>query len=187
MPPEYATAQLVREDLAAALASWIAEGPTPKERAKRASSDFLASEDTQGRRIDFHALRTTTATLLDQAGVASSVAATITGHKSEATLRKHYHRSTDTQRRLAVEAMGRSLALVSDGRVKERATRTDAAGVEEASADRFVDRASTSQVGPSQEDAGEEYAFAAGEAGSEEPPTGIEPATCGLQNRCSAD
>ena len=187
MPPEYATAQLVRDDLAAARVAWISEAKTPEERAKRAERDFLSAEDAQGRRVDFHALRTTTATLLDQAGGASSVAATITGHKSEATLRKHYHRSTDSQRRLAVEAMGRSLALVSDELVSVLATGTDNHAPENTGADRVVDCANSSQARLSRADSKDDSAFAACEAGSKEPPTGLEPATCGLQNRCSAD
>ena len=89
----------------AARATWIAEGATAKERAKRAESYFLAAVDAEGRRIDFHALRTTCGTWLDQAGVAPSVAKRVTGHSNERTLMKHYHRATDQQTRRAIEAL----------------------------------------------------------------------------------
>ena len=99
------TADMLRKDLAAARASWIEAGPTPEDRAKRAESCFLADLDAEGRRIDFHALRTTCGSWLDQAGVAASIAKRITGHASEHTLQRHYHRSTREQARRAVEAM----------------------------------------------------------------------------------
>ena len=59
----------------------------------------------KGDAIDFHALRTTCGTWLDQAGVAPSVAKRVTGHSSERTLARHYHRATDQQTRLAIEAL----------------------------------------------------------------------------------
>ncbi len=116
MPAKWETADMLRADLGAARAVWIAEGATAEDRAKRAQGDFLAVVDAEARRIDFHALRTTCGTWLDQAGVALSVAKRVTGHTSERTLQRHYHRATDNQTRRAIEA----LPLV-----KLRATGTD--------------------------------------------------------------
>ena len=48
---------LIRHDLAAARAAWLAEVATPEERAKRERSDFLAYRDAAGRVADFHSLR----------------------------------------------------------------------------------------------------------------------------------
>ena len=105
LPAKWETADMLRADLTAARAAWIAEGPTAEERAKRADSDFLADMDAEGRRIDFHALRTTCGTWLDAAGVATSTATKITGHSSDRTLRRHYHRSTQEEMRRAVESL----------------------------------------------------------------------------------
>ena len=105
MPADWETADVLRADLAVARQAWIAEGVTPEERAERANSPFLADVDADGRRLDFHALRTTCATWLDLAGVAGSVATRITGHTNVQTLQKHYHRSTDGQARQAIESL----------------------------------------------------------------------------------
>ena len=64
-----------------------------------------AESDSEGRRIDFHSLRTTGSTWLDPTRVATSVATKITGHSSESILRRHYHRSSADQVRQAVEAL----------------------------------------------------------------------------------
>ncbi len=105
MPKEYETARMLRTDLAAARKAWIAEGETSEIRAKRAESDFLADVDGDGRVIDFHALRTTCSTWLDQAGVSASLATRITGHRSTDILQKHYHRMNLNQTRRAVESL----------------------------------------------------------------------------------
>ena len=105
MPAKWETADMIRSDLEAARAAWIAEGTIPEDRAKRAKSDFLAAVDSEGRRVDFHALRTTCGTWLEHAGVAPSIAKRVTGHASEQTLRRHYHRATLDQPRRAVEAL----------------------------------------------------------------------------------
>ena len=105
LPSERETAAMVRADLEAARAAWIAAGATADERAKRASSDFLKAQDADGRRVDFHALRTTTGTWLDHAGVADSVARKITGHSSDTVLRRHYHRADVQQAREALEQL----------------------------------------------------------------------------------
>jgi len=67
MPAKWETAKLFRTDLEVARAAWIQEGSSAEERAKRAENDFLAALDAEGRRLDFHALRTTCGTLLDRA------------------------------------------------------------------------------------------------------------------------
>ena len=105
MPAKWETADMLRADLEGARAAWIAEGPTAEDRAKRARDDFLAAVDAEGRRLDFHALRTTCATWLDQVGVAPSLAKRVTGHRSERVLSDSYHRQTERATRHAVEAL----------------------------------------------------------------------------------
>jgi len=105
VPEPYETADMFREDLSAAREQWISKGKTPKDRAKRADTDYLKDIDAEGRRLDFHAQRTTTGTSLDQKGVASSIATRITGHATERVLKQHYHRSTQDQVRRAIDLL----------------------------------------------------------------------------------
>ena len=102
-PPVNRLAGLLRDDLAAARAAWIAEAPTPAERAKRAEADFLADVDAQGRRVDFHALRDTAATWLAKRGVPLTVVMLVTGHKNVSTLQRHYLRHDEDDVRQALK------------------------------------------------------------------------------------
>ncbi len=52
-------ARMLADDLDAARLAWIADAPTPHERAAREQSDHLAKDDHEGRAVDFHALRHT--------------------------------------------------------------------------------------------------------------------------------
>ena len=52
-------ARMLRSDLAAARAAWIADASTDAERAERAKSDFLVYRDTAGEVADFHSTRHT--------------------------------------------------------------------------------------------------------------------------------
>ena len=105
MPAKWETANTLRADLEAARGAWIAEGATAEDRAKRARSDFLAPVDAEGRRLDFHALRTTCASWLDQVGVPPSVAKRVTGHSSEKILKDSYHRPTQRATRRAIDSL----------------------------------------------------------------------------------
>ena len=96
-------ARFIRDDLAAARAAWIAEARTPAERAKRAEADFLAAEDAQGRRVDFHALRDTAATWLAKRGVPLTVVMLVTGHRNVSTLQRHYLRHDEDDVRQALK------------------------------------------------------------------------------------
>ena len=115
MPGRDAVAAMLRDDLAAARAAWIAEGANAEDRAKRAESDYLAAIDAEGRRIDFHALRTTCGSMLERAGVAASVAMKVTGHRTESVLRDHYHRANQSEVRAAVNAVALTRRAVGDG------------------------------------------------------------------------
>jgi len=68
LPDEYRCAAMIRQDLADAHAAWLREAKgDPQEYAKREESDFLATVNHDGERIDFHALRHTCGTWLAQA------------------------------------------------------------------------------------------------------------------------
>jgi len=116
MPADHETAGMLKADLAAARVAWIAEGDTAEERAGRAGSAFLAEQDAEGRKLDFHALRTTCASWLNAAGVSDAVAMRITGHTQAATLRRHYQRADMDAARRAVEALPVLRATGTDDR-----------------------------------------------------------------------
>ena len=105
MPSETKLAAVLRSDLEAARAAWIEEGETPEERAKRAQSGFLAAEDEDGRRVDFHALRTTTGTMLALLDVPRAVTQRIMGHSNYATTDKYYTRVNQDERRSVIDKL----------------------------------------------------------------------------------
>jgi len=75
-------ARMIRKDLDAARAKWIAEAQTDRERGERERSDFLAYYDFAGRVADFHALRHTFITNLARAGVHPSDAQALARHST---------------------------------------------------------------------------------------------------------
>ncbi len=74
------TAQMLKTDLATARAAWIQEAPDAAEREAREESDFLATTDAEGRRVDLHSLRQTFITELVRAGVPVKVAQQLARH-----------------------------------------------------------------------------------------------------------
>jgi len=64
MPVEHHVADMLRADLDEARARWLDTFREPQERIERDASDFLRSVDSKDERIDFHALRHTTASWL---------------------------------------------------------------------------------------------------------------------------
>jgi integrase len=74
------TAEMLKKDLAAARASWIAESPNAEERHRREQSSFLKYQNEQGQYADFHALRKTFITNLSRAGVSPKTAQLLARH-----------------------------------------------------------------------------------------------------------
>ena len=111
MPSSMETADMLRHDLAVARRAWLDNAPTPKDRAKRAESIFLAPEDEQGRRVDFHALRHTCGTNLALLDTPRAVTQRIMGHSNYATTDKFYTTIEDSLKR---EALARVAALLGD-------------------------------------------------------------------------
>ncbi len=75
-------ALLIRADLDAARAVWLAEATTPGERAKREASDFLRHTDGAGRVADFHGLRHTFISRVVQSGASVRVAQELARHST---------------------------------------------------------------------------------------------------------
>jgi len=104
LPENYEAADMIRADLKAARVAWLSEAADAESGKQRALSDFLSPEDHEGRRVDFHALRTTCASWLHHAGTVDSTAMRITGHTVSATLQNNYQRSNLEQTRAALAA-----------------------------------------------------------------------------------
>jgi integrase len=62
-------ARMMRSDLKAAREAWLESAGSQQERAEREASDFLKYRDAQGRIADFHSLRMTYVTRLQEQGV----------------------------------------------------------------------------------------------------------------------
>ena len=73
---------LIKRDLGAARAAWIAEAGTPGEKDRRAASDFLTYRTRGGEVADFHALRHTFVTNLVAAGVMPKEAKELARHST---------------------------------------------------------------------------------------------------------
>src|SRR5262245_3658144 len=85
-------AKMVKADLAAARAAWIAEAESPVEQAKRQALSFLSFRDAAGRVFDFHALRHQYVSNLAAAGVHPKIAQTLARHSTIAlTMNRYTH------------------------------------------------------------------------------------------------
>ncbi len=97
-----------RNDLAAARAAWIEEAADdPEERTRREKDrDFLAYEDSDGRFLDFHALRVSYGTALARAGVRLQLAQRLMRHSTPVLTANVYTRLELHDLRGAVELLG---------------------------------------------------------------------------------
>jgi len=105
MPDKWDTATMLRRDLDGARQKWLEAAKTPNERRERAESDFLAAEDSEGRKLDFHALRTTTGTLLALQDAPRAITTRIMGHSDYRITDTYYTRVKDDQRRTVVDML----------------------------------------------------------------------------------
>lgn len=99
------TADMIQADMAAARQAWIADAATAEERTAREKSDFLAPIDSEGRALDFHSLRVTSATWMANMNVPIHIAKKVTGHRSTDVHRRHYQRTEAGQVREAISAL----------------------------------------------------------------------------------
>ena len=94
-----------RKDIARGRLLWINESQNAKQRAEREKSDFLKPQDSSGRYIDLHAMRTTLGTRLALNGVVPQVAQKIMRHSDYRTTLKHYTV-------LGIEATSNAIAMI---------------------------------------------------------------------------
>jgi len=100
------TVNALRRDLEAARAAWLAQqGIGDDERARRERSDFLKATDSEGRKVDFHALRVTYCTSLARAGVSLVVAQRLMRHSDPKLTANTYTRLEALDLHRAVTAL----------------------------------------------------------------------------------
>jgi len=80
--PKKKAALLLRADMDAARAAWIAESATSDQRAEREKSDFLRHTDREGRVVDFHGLRHTFITRIVETGASVKTAQELARHST---------------------------------------------------------------------------------------------------------
>ncbi len=88
--PEGKAALLIRADLEAARAAWVAEAGTPAERQAREKSDFLRHTDGAGRVVDFHGLRVHYISQVVNAGASVKQAMELARHSDPKLTMKTY-------------------------------------------------------------------------------------------------
>ena len=82
MPHESTVVDMVREDLHRARLAWLNTFADPQQKQEAANGDFLSALDSEGKCIDFHALRHTCGTWLAQAGVDIKTVQSIMRHST---------------------------------------------------------------------------------------------------------
>lgn len=96
---------LIRHDLAAARAAWLAESATPEERAKREQTDFLGYRDSAERVADFHSLRHRFVSELVRSGVGPKDAQELARHSTVTLTLGRYAHTTLTDTAAAVNKL----------------------------------------------------------------------------------
>jgi len=102
------TADLLKDDLEAARASWIREAEEAgdeKERVRREKSSFLIHTDEAGHVVDFHALRKTFITNLARSGVMPKAAQMLARHSTIDLTMNTYTQINVLDQAAAVEAL----------------------------------------------------------------------------------
>jgi len=92
MPVEHDLADMLRAELSEAREEWLSTFSDPQECIERDASDFLKAIDSEGERIDLHALRHTTASWLIQSGADVKTVQVIMRHSDiRLTMDKYGH------------------------------------------------------------------------------------------------
>jgi len=201
LPPADCMADVIRADLAAAREAWLNEAKgDPKLWGKRQESHFLHHTDEQGRVFDFHGLRVAFVTNLARAGVALQQAQKLARHSDPKLTANIYTRLGDADHERALAMLpdldgpdeGHTEAAAATGTDDQSAT--DALQPEGANRPQVSSSAASEGEGEHWADSLEPMPFqgdtnteADGLGQENQPPGGLEPPTCCLQNSCSAN
>ena len=104
-PLPHETAEMLRDDLDAARAAWIAEAKTPAERKAREEADFCRYVDSQGRFADFHSFRGWYVGAVVASGASVATVKELARHADPRTTIKHYTRTRIADLRAAVPTL----------------------------------------------------------------------------------
>jgi len=86
------TVRMLKKDMAAARAAWIAEATTDEQRQARQRSDFLKYSNVAGEVVDFHALRHTYISAIVAGGASVKTAQELARHSSPSlTIGRYSH------------------------------------------------------------------------------------------------
>lgn len=117
MPHRYDVAEMLRTDLSDARSNWLAECTADSaERLRREQSDFLAAENHEGQRLDFHALRHTCGAWLAIQGAHPKLVQTVMRHSTITLTMDTYGHLFPGQEAAAIASMAE---LLSTGQATE--------------------------------------------------------------------
>jgi len=193
------TADMLHRDLRRARARWIRETSDPAERRQRRASDFLAETDESGCVADFHGLRVSYITEIVKGGASIKEAQTLARHSVPELTMNIYTKLGLRDYVGALDALPPVAGPAEPQRM--RATGTTDATAEKRLASCLAPRCrktikmldpvghksqsiDTSKNAKNAQKTKKKGGF---QGSSRKPPVGLEPTTCGLQNRCSAN
>ena len=203
MPSPYDVADMLRDDLAAARQAWLgAAKHDPEEQRRRQESDFLLATNHDGQRLDFHALRHTCGAWVAMTGAHPKAIQAVMRHSSITLTMDTYGHLFPGQE---ADTIARLPEMLTRAPEVHQATGTDDATANDddsvlvlclAKKD-GLDRTDVDQSGRSGSPQDgvprdgkllleHEKRPSKGRI-DPKPPVGLEPTTCGLQNRCSTN
>jgi len=190
------TAEMIQADLNCARAHWIRETPNPAERRNRQQSDFLGKHDALGRVADFHSLRVSYVTALVRSGANVKVVQELARHSTPTLTMNTYTRLGVHDHAAALDGLP-AITPTTPQAEPLQATGTDGGPrLFPHHLGRESERVET--TGRDERDSGPLQRFGhkplsntnkreSMRRGAGKPPAGHDPATCGLQNRCSTN
>jgi len=191
-------AKMFKVDLTAARANWIAEAKTTAERKTRMESQFLKYKDKSEHVADFHALRHTFISNLARGGVHPKLAQDLARHSDvNLTMTRYSHTLIEEQAEAVASLPDLTPVLRSQNGcgIGPSCATSETDSVLPQCLRKSDDFPSTSEDGGGRNGADPRRAQVLISyddlleilGNLVQPPVGLEPTTCGLQNRCSTN
>ena len=209
MPSEYDLADMLRADLANARQTWLdAAKHDLDEYELRQQSDFLADVNHEGEHLDFHSLRHSTGAWLAMTGAHPKAVQSVMRHSSITLTMDTYGHLFPGQE---ADTVARFADLMETGPEALRATGTADGGVnapqwpqqkrqqkrQQSVRDSVRPSATGRDANADQRHSDDDHkplpstnkreSVRRDASHAPKPPSGLEPETCGLQNRCSTN
>src|SRR5262249_47378802 len=203
------TAAMLRFDLRQAKAAWVREVLDRKQRRERLDDEFLNVIDASGKVADFHGLRVSYVTALVKGGASLKVAQELARHSTPVLTLNTYSKlgvhdlsgALSALPAVTVDVASTTLRPTGSGGAASAAAIADSAppdntpnswGANQCEQARHLALSPVSfrrrvpRVNPCQERNNATLRDMV-QRDAKQPPAGLEPATCGLQNRCAAN